>query len=91
MEKISSLDKLKELAYNKNFECLICLNGGAMSRKIISYDPDEVDSYRWAIYNHIDDSEERYDSDEEFEEHYSLFFEAIGKGALIYDPKNCFV
>lgn len=88
MKCITSLDHLKELARETNFECKLLLNGGVFSRKTISYDPEE---FEWSMINHIDDTVDEFSSDEDFIQSYPLFFEAIKKGALVYDPENCFV
>ena len=88
MKCITSLDHLKEISKEVNFECQLLLKGGLFSRKTISYDPEE---FEWTMYNHIDDSEDVFISDDDFKQSYPLLFEAIEKGALIYDPENCFV
>lgn len=91
MKIINDIDELKHLARDTNFECKILLNHGCFSRKLISYDPHETDGYLWCIFNHIDDTTDKYNSDEELLHRYPLFIEAIKYGALVYDPENCYV
>ena len=82
---IGTIDQLKKLAYDREFECRILLNGGCFSRKYISYDPTETDGYLWRIVNSIDDTIVEYRTDKELIDDYPLFFEAMKYGALIYD------
>jgi hypothetical protein len=82
---IKSIEELKELAQNEDFECQLVLNGGLISRKYIKFDPEY--GY-WYILNFIDDSEFEYENDKEFEEDYPLFFEALRNRALIYENEE---
>ena len=88
MKPITDLDQLRYLAREQNFECRINLNGGCYSRKTISWDPEEM---RWIVYNHIDETKDIYEGDQELCHKYPLFFEAIKYGALVYEPETCYV
>ena len=84
---IKSIEELKQLAKEDDFECLMVLSNGMVSRKYIKYEPEYG---AWFLLNFIDDSEFEYSNDNEFIEDYPLFFEAIEKRALIYeDGSDC--
>lgn len=89
MEKpIESIEQLEHLAYQRDFECKLRLNGGVFSRKTISFDPVcDCGCPLWTIYNHIDDTSESYDETEAFKKGYPLLFEAIKVKALTYENK----
>jgi len=79
MTKITTIEQLKEICTDNVGEVYMVVGGVGRSSKDIQYWPQD-DS--WNIYNHIDDSEEDYDSTEEFKKGYPLIFEAMEKGAL---------
>ena len=63
--KITSIEELKKLSNeNENgglLECFIALNGGVISRKLISYDSD---TNKFWVCNMIDDTEEELTEEE---------------------------
>ena len=82
MEKVTSVEHLKKLAYREDGEYIefyIILAGGlARSCKRISYQPNNPKN--WLIYNEIDDSfQELLDRNLS---RYTMIVEAIEKGAF---------
>lgn len=77
--KILDLDDLRERSSHFNpAECVIQLNGGFSSRKLISYTPDDK---TWWVFNYIDETEHSYATSEEMFERTNIG-KALEKGAL---------
>jgi len=72
MDRMSSMEQVKEEVVNGNHDFFILLNGGLRSSKHITFDPIENEFWVW---NLIDDSEEYLDG-------HPNIKEAIGKGAF---------
>lgn len=80
MQKINSIEELKQLASNKTVEGFILLNYNLKSSKSISYD---VEKKLFHVFNYIDDTEN--DLTEEELKTESNIAEAIEKGAFFID------
>lgn len=77
---IKDLEELKKLASRDGgVDCFIKLNFGARSSKHIDYNPGDG----WYIYNEIDDTEDKYPTDESLNE--TNIPEALSKQALIME------
>jgi hypothetical protein len=53
--QIKDIEELKNLSNEHQVECFIALNGGVISRKLVSYDEDNK---KFWILNLIDESEQ---------------------------------
>ena len=84
MKSVNNIEELKILAYPKSIECRLLFEYGLYTRKTIHYNPKQK-PFAWHIINHIDNTKDLYKSDEEFKKDQPKVFEAMNKGALIYD------
>lgn len=82
MQKVSSLEHLKELAFRANGDFvhfyLFLANGLCRSGKRLSYRPDE--SEQWLIINEIDESFQELEEERLSKE--TLLIEGLNQGAL---------
>lgn len=78
MQKVESIEHLRQLTAGKPQQFALLLNGGAFSRKTIKFTAKK----RWSVYNHIDDTRAFYRTDSELAE-FTLIPEAIEKNAFV--------
>lgn len=81
-KQIRSIEELKQLANDVLLECAIILNGGAYSRKYVSFNPDDSKFY---VTHCIDDAEAEYTVEELATQ--TNFIEAMEKGAFVVDEE----